>query len=134
MSSSIYSRLAEALESDWQSIARPEQLPPEGKWSTWLILAGRGAGKTRTGAEWTRGLAEAATVPRIALVGPTAAERERHDGGGRERNPRDLPKLESPRVRAVEAAPHLAERGTGGDVFQRGAGALAWPAIWRCVG
>lgn len=74
MSSSIYSRLAEALESDWQSIARPEQLPPEGKWSTWLILAGRGAGKTRTGAEWTRGLAEAATVPRIALVGPTAAD------------------------------------------------------------
>ena len=134
MSSSIYSRLAEALESDWQSIARPEQLPPEGKWSTWLILAGRGAGKTRTGAEWTRGLAEAATVPRIALVGPTAADVRDTMVEGESGILAICPNSKSPRVRAVEAAPHLAERGTGGDVFQRGAGALAWPAIWRCVG
>lgn len=71
---SIFASIADALESDWRSIARPEQLPPPGDWSTWLILAGRGAGKTRTGAEWTRALAEAASVPRIALVGPTAAD------------------------------------------------------------
>ena len=71
---SAFAGIAEALETDWRSIARPEQLPPEGDWATWLILAGRGTGKTRSGAEWTRGLAEAAIVSRIALVGPTAAD------------------------------------------------------------
>jgi phage terminase large subunit-like protein len=50
------------------------ELPPPGDWSTWLYLGGRGAGKTRAGAEWVRSLAEAASVPRIALVGPTAAD------------------------------------------------------------
>jgi len=74
MSNSIFSSLADQIETDWQSLARPEQLPPDGDWSTWLILAGRGAGKTRAGAEWVRSLAEAATVSRIALVGPTAAD------------------------------------------------------------
>ena len=44
--------LAEAIQYDWRAIARPEQLVPAGDWSTWLILAGRGFGKTRTGAEW----------------------------------------------------------------------------------
>ncbi len=66
--------MADALERDWQAVARPEQLPPPGGWSIWLILAGRGAGKTRAGAEWVRSLAEAASVARIALVGPTAAD------------------------------------------------------------
>jgi phage terminase large subunit-like protein len=69
-----FGQLADALESDWASIARPEQLPPPGDWSIWLILAGRGFGKTRTGAEWVRALAESGTVERIALVGPTAAD------------------------------------------------------------
>jgi phage terminase large subunit-like protein len=71
---SAFAAIADTLECDWQSLARPEQLPPLGDWVTWLILAGRGAGKTRTGAEWTRGLAESASVARIALVGPTAAD------------------------------------------------------------
>ena len=71
---SIFASIAEQIESDWLASARPEQIPPPGDWSVWLILAGRGAGKTRTGAEWVRSLAEAATVPRIALVGPTAAD------------------------------------------------------------
>ena len=55
---------------DWASIARPEQLPPPGDWSIWVISAGRGFGKTRSGAEWVRSIAEAASVGRIALVGP----------------------------------------------------------------
>lgn len=38
----------------WEFWARPEQLAPEGDWATWVILAGRGFGKTRTGAEWVR--------------------------------------------------------------------------------
>ena len=43
---SIFASIADQIESDWRSIARPEQLPPPGDWSVWLILAGRGAGKT----------------------------------------------------------------------------------------
>ena len=71
---SAFARIADELEADFHAIGRPEQLPPPGNWSTWLYLGGRGAGKTRAGAEWTRALAEAAGVPRIALVGPTAAD------------------------------------------------------------
>jgi len=44
----------EALDYDWRFWARPAQLPPPGDWRTWLILAGRGFGKTRAGAEWIR--------------------------------------------------------------------------------
>ncbi len=58
---------------DWHRWALPKQLPPEGDWTTWLMLGGRGAGKTRTGAEWVRSLAEAGVSP-IALVGETMTE------------------------------------------------------------
>ena len=71
---SIFARIADELEADFHAIGRPEQLPPPGDWSTWLYLGGRGAGKTRAGAEWVRSFAEAAGIPRIALVGPTAAD------------------------------------------------------------
>jgi phage terminase large subunit-like protein len=37
---------------EWRQWARDEQKPPPGDWRTWLYLAGRGAGKTRSGAEW----------------------------------------------------------------------------------
>lgn len=39
-------------DSAWRREARPQQLPPDGDWFVWLIMAGRGWGKTRTGAEW----------------------------------------------------------------------------------
>ena len=58
----------------WRLFARHEQLAPEGDWRVWLILAGRGFGKTRAGAEWVRGLAEANHDARIALVGASLAE------------------------------------------------------------
>ncbi|HEX4695002.1 DNA-packaging protein [Sphingomonas sp.] len=58
----------------WDLWARPSQEWPDGRWSTWLILAGRGFGKTRTGAEAVRRHAEANPSARIALVGPTAAD------------------------------------------------------------
>jgi phage terminase large subunit-like protein len=48
---SAFSSIADALECDWASKARSEQLPPPGNWTTWLVLAGRGWGKTRCGAE-----------------------------------------------------------------------------------
>jgi phage terminase large subunit-like protein len=63
----------ERLLLTWALIARPEQLAPPGEWDTWLILAGRGFGKTRSGAEWIGEQAEAAPC-RIALVGATAAD------------------------------------------------------------
>jgi phage terminase large subunit-like protein len=89
-------RLAAALEAldrdtlafllaDWQVWARDDQLPAIATetgdaWRVWLILGGRGAGKTRAGAEWVR--AKALGVPplgekrarRIALVGETLAD------------------------------------------------------------
>lgn len=61
------------LEYDWRFWARPAQLPPHGDWRYWLILAGRGFGKTRAGAEWVRDQV-ATGRRRIALVGPTAAD------------------------------------------------------------
>lgn len=42
----------EIIQRPWWFIGRPEQQEPEGNWTVWLILAGRGWGKTRTGAEW----------------------------------------------------------------------------------
>ena len=44
----------DTLEFDWGFWGRPEQIAPPGTWDNWLILAGRGFGKTRTGAEWVR--------------------------------------------------------------------------------
>ena len=58
----------------WPALARPEQLPPPGTWRTWLILAGRGWGKTRTGAETIAAWAAAGTARRIAVVAQTAAD------------------------------------------------------------
>jgi phage terminase large subunit-like protein len=59
----------------WPFWARPEQLAPPGDWVTWLIMGGRGSGKTRAGAEWVRRQATGATpVSPIALVGETMTE------------------------------------------------------------
>ncbi len=57
--------------------ALPHQLPPEGDWKSWVIMGGRGAGKTRAGSEWVRRMVEgsSAAAPglcqRVALVGET---------------------------------------------------------------
>ena len=57
--------------------AMEHQLPPEGDWRSWVILGGRGAGKTRAGAEWVRSMVEGARPldpgisKRMALVGET---------------------------------------------------------------
>ena len=59
----------EALLHDWAVQARPEQMAPKGDWRIWLMLAGRGFGKTRSGAEWVRSVAEKDGKARIALVG-----------------------------------------------------------------
>jgi phage terminase large subunit-like protein len=61
------------LQYMWGYWANDKQLPPKGDWVTWLLLGGRGAGKTRAGAEWVRMLAERGIGP-IALVGETITE------------------------------------------------------------
>ena len=58
----------------WPLWARPEQLPPPGEWRTWLILAGRGFGKTRAGAEWVRTIARTDPDARIALIGASLGD------------------------------------------------------------
>ncbi|WP_373490232.1 DNA-packaging protein [Parasphingorhabdus sp.] len=58
----------------WNIWARPAQRPPAGDWPVWLIMAGRGFGKTRAGAEWVRGIAEGDGSARFALVGANYAE------------------------------------------------------------
>jgi len=64
---------AETIATFWRIWARPEQLAPPGEWRQWLIMAGRGFGKTRAGGEWVREQV-AKGKRRIALVGPTAAD------------------------------------------------------------
>ncbi len=57
--------------------AQPHQLPPEGEWRTWVVMGGRGAGKTRAGAEWVRAQVEGSrpldpgAARRVALLGET---------------------------------------------------------------
>ncbi|VAW22076.1 Gene Transfer Agent terminase protein, partial [hydrothermal vent metagenome] len=67
-----------SLEHEWLIWARGEQLPPPGDWTTWLLMGGRGSGKTRAGAEWVRALAtgndQCAPVSPIAIVGETLSQ------------------------------------------------------------
>jgi len=73
---------AYSLLYDWPFWARPSQRPPAGDWFCWLVMAGRGFGKTRLGAEWIRSLVEgpsplaaAKGAPaRIALAADTFAD------------------------------------------------------------
>lgn len=58
----------------WRAWARPGQIPPEGDWRCWLLLSGRGYGKTRAGAEWVRDQVEHHGKMRIAIVAATASD------------------------------------------------------------
>lgn len=62
------------LQYEWEAWARPEQLPPDGEWLIWMVLAGRGFGKTRLAAEWVRGYAQRNPGCRIAIIGRTAGD------------------------------------------------------------
>jgi len=63
----------EGLPYKWSVWARPNQKPPPGNWRVWMLLAGRGFGKTRTGAEYIRARVEAG-CRHVALIAPTAAD------------------------------------------------------------
>lgn len=82
---SLDDRTLAFLLADWQVWARDDQLPPEtteagDAWRVWLILGGRGAGKTRAGAEWVRakalGIRPTGNIraKRIALIGETLGD------------------------------------------------------------
>jgi len=58
-------------EIDWDILSRPEQKMPEGNWFGWFIMAGRGFGKTRTGAETVKKLVLSGQYKRICLLGET---------------------------------------------------------------
>lgn len=74
---------AQRFYFDWEFWARDNQLAPsqtsnprtkDGNWNGWLILAGRGFGKTRVGAEWVKWLANSGKYPRISLIGRTMSD------------------------------------------------------------
>lgn len=65
---------ARDLLHDWGFWSRPKQRTPKGRWFAWLILAGRGFGKTRTAVEFVRDRVTAREAKRIALIGRTAAD------------------------------------------------------------
>lgn len=64
----------DSLVWDWRSWGRPEQFSPPGGWNVWLIMAGRGFGKTRAGAEWVREKARENPGCRFFLVARTSAD------------------------------------------------------------
>lgn len=66
---------AASLLYDWRGfLARPDQIMPEGDWDIWCVLAGRGFGKTRTGAEAVKEEVDQGRSERIALIAETAAD------------------------------------------------------------
>ena len=91
---------------DWSLWARDDQRPPPGDWIYWLILAGRGAGKTRAGAEAVREWAKSFAI--VNLIGPT------HD------DVRDVMVLGGSGLMAV-CPPDERPR------YARASGRLAWP-------
>lgn len=64
---------ADEILHDWELWRRKDQTDPFGDWKVWIILAGRGAGKTRTGSEWIRSRVKSGSR-RIALLAPTASD------------------------------------------------------------
>lgn len=67
-------RLYRRFCSDWAFCGRRAQKAPPGDWRTWLLMGGRGSGKTRAGAEWVHALASANPTARIALIAETLGD------------------------------------------------------------
>ncbi len=63
-----------AFSNDWETWARDNQKAPPGNWQVWLNLGGRGAGKTRTGAEWVHQKAMELPGSRGCLLGATGSD------------------------------------------------------------
>ena len=70
---SLTDKEAQVLLYDWSFWARPNQLPPDGDWFCWMLLSGRGFGKTRTGSEWILSRVRQG-YRHIAIIGKTAED------------------------------------------------------------
>jgi len=97
------------LRYEWPAWARPEQLPPAGTWSTWLLLAGRGFGKSRTAAEWVRMKARTMPGSHGAVIGSTAGD------------VRDV------MVKAILACTPPLRDGSPGCIYESSKRSLCWP-------
>ncbi|MEL6540403.1 MAG: terminase family protein, partial [Pseudomonadota bacterium] len=77
-----HDRIARALNQEernefqyhWRLSARVSQIAPPGDWRIWMIMAGRGFGKTRAGTEWVREIAESHPNARFALLSSSLNE------------------------------------------------------------
>ena len=98
----------ELLKTLWPFWARPEQIIPSGDWVYWLPLAGRGWGKTRTGAETVRHWARDFAL--VNLIGATADDVRDVMVEGEIRRAGDLPARRTPSLRRAQTAPGVAER------------------------
>ncbi len=70
----IKEQIEDNKKYNWLDCARPNQIPPSGNWKIWLLMAGRGFGKTRTRAETLRTWIKAGICKRIALISNTDIE------------------------------------------------------------
>jgi len=94
----------------WKLIARPSQLPPEGDWFIWLVRAGRGFGKTRTGAEYVRSRIDAEEWRTVNCAAPTWTDTMRTMVKGTHGAPGLLdiwPEHQRPILRLSKDDPHL---------------------------
>jgi hypothetical protein len=115
---------ASEVDSAWQREPQPQQLSPEGESFVWLIMAGRGWGKTRTGAEWLA--RQAQTKPGDYAVIARSSQDCRVTGGQRNDVTQLLPLIDGvgpvtgkpgrPRKRAERV---LADRGYDHDKYRR---------------
>jgi phage terminase large subunit-like protein len=94
----------------WEAIARPAQLPPRGDFRAWLILAGRGWGKTRTGAETIARWVADGIARRIAIVAQTNAD-------VRDISMTALRRAAGPRVEYTESKHHRLRWPNGAEAF-----------------
>lgn len=89
--SSLTESQCTALLHNWDFLARPKQLPPSGTWSFWLVLAGRGFGKTLTGAQWAIRKAREMPGSHGALVAATSKDARKTMLSADSRHVADMP-------------------------------------------
>jgi phage terminase large subunit-like protein len=122
---------AEALLFDWNFWARGNQRAPEGNWASWLILAGRGFGKTRVGAEMVRHWVQ--NFAHVNLIGATAADARDIMIEGESGILAVCPRHERPHYAPSKRRLKMAEPRTVADLYGRRAGTAAWQATHQTV-
>ena len=116
---------------DWTFWARPDQAPPPGDWIVWLILAGRGAGKTRAGAEAVRLWSQ--SYPNVNLIGPTADDVRDVMVLGELGHSQLLPQGRAPALSRLRREARMAERRDELPLFRRGARPAARQAAYEAL-